>query len=217
VNSEPGIPVLEWALPGEPFRLVAVAVDAADWPLVLPGDARARTERFTTAAARARAGASEWLKTGWLPRELGAERVEWETGANGKPLLRGAAAEWGFNLSHAGNFAVAVLARGGAAGVDLESTDRRADIEGVGARVFSESEQALVRAGGREAFFTLWSQKEALMKALGCGWADGQIQRRTRLALEPVQTEPATGAQVWSRGVLDGAYALAVAQLDPVL
>jgi hypothetical protein len=109
------------------------------------------------------------------------ERVEFVVGTNGKPLLAGDAAGWGFNLSHAGRHAVAVLARGAAVGVDLESTTRRADIERLAQRLFSESEQSLVRTGGRDVFFTLWSQKEALMKALGCGWADGHIQRRTQL------------------------------------
>ena len=211
MKIEPNIPVQDWALPGEPFRLVAVAVDAADWARLLPEVARAKTELFSTAEARARAGASEWLKACWLPRELGADRVEFETGANGKPLLAGAAADWGFNLSHAGAYAVAVLARGAAIGVDLESTARKADIERLGRRVFSESEQAWVRAGGREAFFALWSRKEALLKALGCGWADGGIVRRTRLEPVAFQVEPETRVQVWSRAVLADAYALAVA------
>lgn len=212
MSFEPDIPIQDWALPGEPFRLVALAIDAADWSLKLSAAARERTERFMDAAARARAGASEWLKACWLPRELELERVEFETGANGKPLLTGAAADWGFNLSHAGDYAVAVLARGAAIGVDMESMSRKADIERLGERVFSESEKALVRAGGRDAFFTLWSQKEALLKALGCGWADGRIVRRTRLERVPLQIEPATGVQVWSRPVLGGSYALAVAR-----
>ena len=205
------IPVQDWALPGEPFRLAAVAVDAADWAGRLPAAAQARAARYSTAEARARAGASEWLKACWLPRELGLDRVELETGANGKPLLSGSAAEWGFNLSHAGGWAVAALMRGGAIGVDLESMDRRADVDRLGERVFSESERALAQAGGREAFFALWSRKEALLKALGCGWADGGIVRRTRLEIVPIQTEPETGVRVWSRRVLAGAYALAVA------
>jgi phosphopantetheinyl transferase len=217
VNSTPDIAVQDWAQPGEPFRLAAVAVDAADWARLMPPEASARMARFADPLARARAGASEWLKACWLPREVGMERVEFVVGTNGKPLLAGDAAGWGFNLSHAGRHAVAVLARGAAVGVDLESTTRRADIERLAQRLFSESEQSLVRTGGRDVFFTLWSQKEALMKALGCGWADGHIQRRTQLQRMAFQTEPATGAQVWSRGVLGGAYALAVAQLDPVL
>ena len=205
------IPVQDWALPGEPFRLAAVAVDAADWAGRLPAAAQARAARYSSAAARARAGASEWLKACWLPRELGLARVEFAAGANGKPLLMGAAAEWGFNLSHAGGWAVAALMRGGAVGVDLESMDRSADVDRLAARVFSESERALARAGGREAFFALWSRKEALLKALGCGWADGGIVRRTRLEIIPFQAEPETGVRVWSRRVLGGAYSLAVA------
>lgn len=211
MDSGPEIPLQDWAQPGEPFRLVAVAVAAADWGPRLPAEARGKIERFSDPVARASAGASEWLKTCWLPHELGLERVAWQTGANGKPLLAGAASEWGFNLSHAGAHAVAVLARGVAIGVDLESMSRNADIARLGERVFSESEKDLVRAGGREAFFTLWSQKEALLKALGCGWADGGIVRRTQLELVPLQVEPATGVKIWSRPVLAGAYALAVA------
>lgn len=205
----------DWALAGEPFRLAAVVVEGADWEAVLPSGVRERLDRFSDPLARARAGASEWLKTVWLPRELGLDGVEFETGTNGKPMLRGAAAAWGFNLSHAGSHAVAVVSRGAAVGVDLESTRRRADVERLAARVFSAPEQARVREGGREAFFQLWSQKEALMKALGCGWADGKIQRRTDLRQVRHQMEPATGAQVWSRRVLDGEYELAVARISP--
>ena len=128
------IPVQDWALPGEPFRLAAVATDAADWAALLPAAAQARMARFTEAAGRNQAGASEWLKTCWLPRELGLERVEFTTGPNGKPLLAGAAADWDFNLSHARTHAVAVLARGGAVGVDLESLARQADIARLGGR-----------------------------------------------------------------------------------
>ena len=211
MKRESDIPVQDWARPGEPFRLAVVAVDSADWLSRLPLASRERVARFSDPAGRARAGASEWLKACWLPREIGVEAVEWETGANGKPLLAGPAAAWGFNLSHAGDYAAAVLAPGAAIGVDLESTARKADIERLGLRVFSDSERALVRAGGRAAFFALWSQKEALLKALGCGWADGGIVRRTRLELVACQAEPATGVRVWSRSLQAGAYALAVA------
>ena len=205
------IPVKDWAWPGAPFRLVAVDVAGADWASRLPAEARARAERFTDPAARARAGASEWLKTCWLPRELGLDRVEWKTGMHGKPRPARAAAGWGFNLSHAGDHVVAALAQGAAIGVDLEALARKADVDALGERVFSESERTLAREGGRAAFFALWSQKEALLKALGCGWANGNVVRSTRLELADFQTEPTTRVRVWSRRVLAGTYALAVA------
>ena len=211
VDDRTDIPLQDWALPGEPFRLVAVNVAAADWAARLPAEAWARAERFTDPAARARAATSEWFKACWLPRELGLDRVEWKTGMHGKPRLARAAAEWGFNLTHAGTYVAAALAKGAAIGVDLESLARKADVAALGERVFSESERALAQAGGREAFFALWSQKEALLKALGCGWANGNVVRGTRLELAPFQTEPTTRVRVWSRRVLAGTYALAVA------
>ena len=205
------IPLQDWALPGEPFRLVAVEINAADWTHWLTPEAQARAARFSDPRAWARAGASEWFKACWLPRELGLERVEWKTGTHGKPRLARAASEWGFNLSHAGAYVVAALAKGVAIGVDLESLARKTDMEALGARVFSESERELVRTGGRDAFFALWSQKEALLKAMGCGWANGGIVRRTRLEIAAYQVEPATQVRVWSRRAPIGAYALAVA------
>ncbi len=211
MDRGPDIPLQDWALPGEPFRLVVVATDAADWAERLPAEARARAARFTDPQARARAEASEWFKACWLPRELGLERVEWKTGTHGKPRLARAASEWGFNLSHAGDYVVAALAKGVAIGVDLESLARKTDMEALGERVFSESERELVRAGGRDAFFALWSQKEALLKALGCGWANGGVARRTQLQIAAYQVEPSTRVQVWSRRAPNGAYALAVA------
>ena len=213
VSGESNIRVQDWAQPGDPFRLIAVKVEGVDWMAELPISTRERIARFSDATARARAGASEWFKACWLPRELGVERVAFEWGANGKPLLIGAVANWGFNLSHAGAYAVAVLAQGVSLGVDLESTSRKADIERLGRRVFSESEQSWVCTGGREAFFTLWSQKEALLKALGCGWADGSIVRRTQLKRVAFQVEPVTGVQVWSRLLRDHEYSLAIAQI----
>ena len=211
MDRKPDIPLQDWALPGEPFRLVAVATAAADWEERLPAEARGRAARFTDPKARAQAGASEWFKACWLPRALGLERVEWKTGTHGKPRLARAASEWGFNLSHAGDYVVAALAKGAAIGVDLESLARKADVDALGERVFSESERTQAREGGRAAFFALWSQKEALLKALGCGWANGNVVRNTRLELADFQTEPTTRVRVWSRRVLAGTYALAVA------
>lgn len=153
------IPLQDWALPGEPFRLVAVDVAAADWAVRLPAEAWARAARFTDPAARARAGASEWFKACWLPRELGLERVEWKTGTHGKPRLTHAAAGWGFNLSHAGDYVVAALAKGAAIGVDLESLARKADVEALGARVFPRANAPWPGRGGARRFSRCGARK----------------------------------------------------------
>ncbi len=211
MSQNPAMTVQDWALAGEPFRLRALNIHAADWPRWLPAAAQERAARFTAPQAAARAGAAAWFKTAWLAQELGVPEVEWQTAEHGKPDLTGAAAGWGFNLSHAGDYVVAALVHGTAIGVDLEAVARPADVELLARRVFSPAEQELVRAGGREVFFTLWSQKEALLKALGCGWADGRLVRRTQLTVAAQQVEPVTGLTIWSRRVQGGGYALAVA------
>ena len=119
MNQEHDIPLADWAQPGEPFRLLAVDINAADWSRWLTPEALARAARFSDPRAWARAGASEWFKGCWLPRELGLEGVEWKMGMHGKPRPAGAAAGWGFNLSHAGDYVVAALMKNAAVGVDL--------------------------------------------------------------------------------------------------
>ena len=57
MSGEVDIPLQDWALPGEPFRLVAVAAAAADWTRLLPAEAQARAARHADGAAGARAGA----------------------------------------------------------------------------------------------------------------------------------------------------------------
>jgi phosphopantetheine--protein transferase-like protein len=211
--AETEIAVERWALPGEPFVLAAVPVAGAEWAAHVSASAREKIGAYADGEARARAGASEWLKGVWFPREIGLDRVEFAVGKHGKPMPTGAAAEWGINVSHAGDYAVAALARGVRMGVDLERLNRKANVEGLSARVFSESERAIAREGERDAFFAIWAKKEAVLKALGCGWADGEAQARTRLDLQAYQIEPSTGAQVWCRRAVDRRYVLAVAML----
>ena len=200
----------DWALPGDPFQLAAVSIYAADWPALLPLENREGLARAVDPVAQARAGASAWLKTRWLPGQLGQTSITYEVGPHGKPRLAGPVAAWDFNVSHAGEWVVVGLVRDAEIGVDVESLRRRVDVAAMAERVLSPSERELARAGGAEAFLMLWSQKEALLKALGSGWAHGDLVRRTRLQLEAYQEEPVSGVSMWSRVVLDGAYVLSV-------
>jgi phosphopantetheinyl transferase len=202
----------DWALPGDPFQLAAVSIHAADWPALLPPESRQSLARAVDPVAQARAGASAWLKTRWLPRQLGRETVAIEAGPHGKPKLTGPDADWGFNVSHAGDWAVIGLIRGADIGVDFESLRRKVDIGVMGRRVLSPEERETLRRSGDTAtgFLMLWSQKEALLKALGSGWAHGDLVRRTRLQLVAYQVEPVSGVSMWSRTVLEGAYVLSV-------
>ena len=94
---------------------------------------------------------------------------------HGKPsaLVCGARAPVSFNVSHSGAHGLIALAERGRVGVDVEERVSRPDPDGPIRTVFSRAEQdELATAQGAhkvDLFFTLWTMKEALIKALGVG------------------------------------------------
>jgi 4'-phosphopantetheinyl transferase len=100
--------------------------------------------------------------------------VAFEYGPHGKPALAGGAPPAiGFNLSHSGELAVIALTEGAAVGVDVEHRQRRVDHVRLAARVCSPAERAhyagLPEAQRADFFLTLWTRKEAFVKATGEG------------------------------------------------
>ena len=88
-----------------------------------------------------------------------------------------------FNLSHSGDVVLLAFAPGGRVGVDVESWTRRIDAQGlerIAEYAFSARERAALRllncADQRAAFFSVWSLKEAYIKATGLGVAHGLHQ-----------------------------------------
>ncbi|MGH7391157.1 MAG: 4'-phosphopantetheinyl transferase family protein [Candidatus Rokuibacteriota bacterium] len=123
--------------------------------------------RFVAAHAGLRAVLARYLRV--PPRE-----IRFAVGPHGKPGLTGGA-DLTFNLSHADDLALCVVARQRAVGVDVERVrDDLADTR-VAARVLSGREAAVLAAAsaGRRtaAFFDLWTRKEAYAKGLGTGLA----------------------------------------------
>lgn len=71
-----------------------------------------------------------------------------------------------FNISHSGDFVVFVKSKS-IIGVDIEKVnDRHLD---VAKRVFTEKELLWMNENPVERFFILWTQKEAVVKAVGKG------------------------------------------------
>lgn len=114
-----------------------------------------------------------------LCRRLGceSEKLTFNATEHGKPfaLVDGTEAPVGFNVSHSGKHGLIAIAPQGRLGVDVEERVTRIDLDGVGEIVFGPDEQAdFASAHGREKFhlfFTLWTLKEALIKALGTGFS----------------------------------------------
>jgi 4'-phosphopantetheinyl transferase len=154
-----------------------------------------RFRSFATDALRARWGAGRGTLREVLGRALrcGPSEVQFRYGPHGKPQVAGSAVR--FNISHSGALAVIALALA-EVGVDVElprvrrsdAIARRfyapAEIE----RLFAQADPGL-RA---DAFFRLWTCKEAFLKATGEG-----LSRSTRsyeISLQPPRL-------VWAAGI----------------
>ncbi len=78
-----------------------------------------------------------------------------------------------FSLSHSRRLCAVAISRDGALGIDVEAVAGARTLDDVAAIAFSHTEQAMLRtlsdAPRREAFFTLWTLKEAAIKATGQG------------------------------------------------
>ncbi len=125
-------------------------------------------ERYTVAHGRLRLLLAQLLER--EPRQ-----IDFTAGADGKPELAGAAASAGlhFNLSHSGALGLVGWSWRRDIGVDVEVWRTMSDEAALVQRYFSEVEaaawNALPQALRHEAFFNLWTRKEAYVKALGCG------------------------------------------------
>jgi 4'-phosphopantetheinyl transferase len=143
----------------------------------LASDELARADRFVFERDRRRYTAAHGILRAILGRYLGTDpaALVFQTEAAGKPKL--APARHGrslqFNLSHSRDLALVAVTAGCDIGVDLEWVTDTVEVEQVASVVFSPAEIAvlgrLTLPQKREAFFTGWTRKEAIVKALGAG------------------------------------------------
>ncbi len=116
-----------------------------------------------------------------LAAELNANpaQLAFATQTHGKPVLAGAHAgsDLHFNLSHSGEWALVALAWGAPVGVDVEQVQPENEQLLQVANQFSPHEQAaMARYAPAErlaAFYSCWVRKEALLKGVGVGIAQG--------------------------------------------
>jgi len=122
--------------------------------------------RFIAGRGALRAIVARYLKTS-------AEELRFAYSENGKPALVGEAAGIHFNLAHTEDLALVAVTRIGLIGVDVEAVRPMKNVDELVARFFSARENALFQkvpeAEKPEAFFNLWTRKEALLKATGEG------------------------------------------------
>lgn len=137
---------------------------------LLPPERQKRLFRYRKTSDRARC-----LGAGLLIRHLlhlhhpdgahAAFRVK--TDENGKPFIPDGPH---FNVTHAGRFVAAAVSESGQIGIDLEEIT--AFCAAIAQKCFQPQELEWLsgRRNMDQAFFTLWTGKEALMKATGLGF-----------------------------------------------
>jgi 4'-phosphopantetheinyl transferase len=140
---------------------------------VLSTDERERANRLSRATARDRFILARGGLRCILGRYLDADprKLIFAYGEHGKPYLEGV--DLSFNLSHSEEMAVYAVAKGRRVGVDVEFLGRRVSRDAVVQRFFAKEEAAVLASATEEEkdrlFFTIWTLKEAYLKARGEG------------------------------------------------
>lgn len=201
-----------WAVP-----LDLAPKASADLASVLSGDERERAEKFRLPHLRnhfiAARGSLRVLLGRYLQRD--ASSLEFSYSSRGKPALKGKGAEpLHFNLAHSHDLALIAVTRSAPVGVDVERIRPMRDADRIAERFFSAREAAAFRnvtaAEQDTAFFSLWTRKEAWLKATGDGISESLSKFEVTFlpADEPrvlaIADDPAAGA-AWSLRALNPA------------
>lgn len=140
---------------------------------------RARWRRYRHTRPRRQFALCRAALRAVLCAQLGCrnEQLAFGTSKHGKPfaVLNEAPAPVSFSVSHSGKHGLIGLAPSGRLGVDVEERVARHDPDGEIRTIFAPKERAELASatGDRKLhlFFALWTMKEALIKALGTGFA----------------------------------------------
>lgn len=154
------------------------------------------------------------------------EQLTFQRGARGKPHPELAPPHHTLscNLSHTSGLVGCVVTRGRACGLDIETMRTMNDMDGVADMVCSPAERALLDrmplAERARYFFTLWTLKEAYVKATGEGI--GIDLTRVAFTLDAgavacrIGNAPAGADWQFHAGAPDAGHALAVALHGPL-
>ncbi len=148
--------------------------EALTW---LDGPELARRREFARSGPRREFTLCRATLRALLCRELdcGNEDLTFGASEHGKPfaLVGGRPAPVSFNVSHSGRHGLIAIAPRGRIGVDVEERKARRDMDDDIRLLFAPGERAGLASveGSRKAylFYSLWTMKEALVKAAGVG------------------------------------------------
>ncbi len=200
------------------LRLTATALQQLTG--LLTDDERSKAESFKSTLLRDRYLVVRGLLRQTLADYLDVEpgTLVFEIGQYGKPALVGGALH--FNLSHSADTLLIAVADFADIGVDIEASRPRQHLDNLAERCFSDQEYQVwcnLSADERlDAFYRLWTKKEAFVKAVGRGIALGieqcefELGKRGPLLAIPPAYGPASAWMVHELDV-DGASCAALA------
>jgi 4'-phosphopantetheinyl transferase len=156
---------------------------------LLDDEERQRANRYAHVPSRHQFIVSRAMLRTLLGRYLALppQEVRFVSGPQGKPVLDSRKVH--FNVSHTQGLALIAFARLGEIGIDVEQSRHCPTYLDMAERFFSPGEAAALRSlpaeHSAEAFFHVWTRKEAFLKALGLGLAHGL--ERFEVAVPPEQ------------------------------
>lgn len=142
---------------------------------LLNADEQAKAARYYQTTDRQRYVLQHSLLRLLLGRYLSIDPtgLSFTVNANKKPYLNGITQSCYFNISHSGD--EMLLAVGDKElGIDIEQINTHFEYRDIAAQYFSGEELEFINASANpaQAFFLLWTRKEALLKACGTGIDD---------------------------------------------
>ncbi|MEJ2653676.1 MAG: 4'-phosphopantetheinyl transferase superfamily protein [Gammaproteobacteria bacterium] len=158
--------------------LVELGTPDSSWTSLAPllaEDERTKAERFHFARHQRRYILSRAALRILLGRYLGCppRDIDFNYDTHGKPRLAGLYQRTRFNVSHTEDIMLAAFVLDREIGIDIESINHDIDCMALGRRCFSTLEnqtlQSLPEHEHVDAFFRIWSRKEAYIKARGEG------------------------------------------------
>ena len=170
---------------------------AQEWRGFLSDEERTKATGMANPAVKARFEIGHGLRRKMLAEAAGmlAEEITFAEAEEGKPRALNVS-DWDFNVSHSGDY-VAVAVGREQVGVDLEQIRSVREMESIMHRYFHPDEavawRSLAPGLREEAFFVLWSAREAAMKCAGLGLARG-------LSVTRVDPLILSGREVQARG-----------------
>jgi len=155
--------------------------EISEYEHLLSEDERAWAGRFHFEADRRRYlishGVLRTILGSYLNRE--PKSIRFRTNEAGKPEIIGVPGEQPitFNLSHSGATVLVGVASARRIGVDIELLKSGIDVVGIAEKHFTREELDTLRSKSDDdryrSFYSLWTCKEAYLKAIGCGLSKG--------------------------------------------